>query len=249
MVRAAAIIVVMAAAPSRASLCRLLIERLGGRYSQEVGIDVDRGGEDVERWFLAASLFGARISAATAVRTYAVLAAAGVHTVADAGARSEADLVALLDEGGYARYDFQTSARLHALAAVLDRTWSGRVDTLGAALREPRHLEAELDRMPGWGPVTVRLFLRELRGVWPGARPELDPRAGEALAHLGLAQNAGIGAVQRLASVAHVDVRDLETALVRLALAHRGGFAGCPGGAECRALSAAANPPPAEITP
>ncbi len=29
-------------------------------------------------------------------------------------------------------------------------------------------LRAALDALPGWGPVTIRLFLRELRGVWPG---------------------------------------------------------------------------------
>ena len=28
-------------------------------------------------------------------------------------------------------------------------------------------LHAALDALPGWGRVTVRLFLRELRGVWP----------------------------------------------------------------------------------
>jgi len=31
--------------------------------------------------------------------------------------------------------------------------------------RTPAELEAALDALPGWGPVTVGAFLRELRGV------------------------------------------------------------------------------------
>ena len=47
-------------------------------------------------------------------------------------------------------------------------------------------LRAALDVLPGWGPVAIQLFLRELRGVWPGAQPPLDPRAEYAACHLGL---------------------------------------------------------------
>ena len=35
-------------------------------------------------------------------------------------------------------------------------------------------IAAALADLPGWGPVTVGLSLRELRGVWPGAPPPLD---------------------------------------------------------------------------
>jgi len=49
-----------------------LVESLGGRYSAQLGIDVDRGDDQIERWALAATLFGARISAKIAERTFAV---------------------------------------------------------------------------------------------------------------------------------------------------------------------------------
>lgn len=94
-----------------------------------------------------------------------------------------------------------------------------------------------VDHLPGWGPVTVGLFLRELRGVWPGARLSLDRRAAEAALHLGwlTATDGALEQVGAIAMRAGVDARDLEAALVRLALRHRR-LAGCPGGRACVAL-------------
>ena len=54
---------------------------LGGRYSAELGIDVDAGDAQVERWFVAATLFGARIPARVAEPTFRVLAAAGLARI------------------------------------------------------------------------------------------------------------------------------------------------------------------------
>jgi hypothetical protein len=50
-----------------------VVESLGGRYSTELAIDVDRGDEEIERWALAATLFGARISVHVAEKIFAVL--------------------------------------------------------------------------------------------------------------------------------------------------------------------------------
>jgi hypothetical protein len=226
-----------------AALASRLVERLGGRYSLELGIDVDCGGEEVERWALLATLFGNRIPAGVAIRTYRTLAQAGVRTIGEAGGRSWEQLVALLDAGGYVRYDFRTATRLLDLAAALRSSGDGII-AIGKDLRQPEELMAALDALPGWGPVTVRLFLRELRGVWPGAQPPPDPHALEAAAHLGFALRArsstdALAALGQLAKAARLDVRDLETALVRLALAHRRRFAGCPGRAACRAFEPA----------
>ncbi len=214
-----------------AELAQRLVERLGGRYSLELGIDVDRGDAEVERWALAATLFGNRISSEIAVRTYRALAGAGVRTIADAGGRSWKELVALLDAGGYVRYDERTADRLLALAAALR---DGGVAAAGRRFARQDELSAALDALPGWGPVTVRLFLRELRGIWPGAQPPLDERAVAAAKHLGLA--AEVHGLGRLAAAAGLDLRDLETALVRLAHVHGRGFVGCPGGPGCSAV-------------
>ena len=85
----------------------------------------------------------------------------------------------------------------------------------------------------------MRLFLRELRGTWPGAAPPLDPLAAEAARHLGLlgaVEGDPLRAVARGAARAGLDPRDLEAALVRLALAHRRRPT-CPGGERCELLA------------
>jgi hypothetical protein len=64
-------------APGAVELARRVLMVLGGRYSAELGIDVDAGDAEVERWLVAATVFGARIPAREAERTFGVLAAAG----------------------------------------------------------------------------------------------------------------------------------------------------------------------------
>lgn len=109
----------------RARLARAVVA-LGGRYSSQLGIDVDAGDAEVERWFLAATLFGTRISAGVAERTFEVLDGAGLHRVAQARHIPWDDLVALLDRGGYTRYDFRTATRLQDLAEVIGERYDGR---------------------------------------------------------------------------------------------------------------------------
>ncbi|MGZ4174523.1 MAG: hypothetical protein ACXVQR_08605 [Solirubrobacteraceae bacterium] len=150
-------------------LAAWVVESLGGRYSLELGIDLDGGDDEIERWALAATLFGGRISAKIAERTFATFADAGVHSLAATGRLDTAHLVELLDAGGYARYDFQTATRLQAIAGALDTNHHGRVS---AALHgSADDVDAALEALPGWGPVTVALFLRELRGLRRGIDP------------------------------------------------------------------------------
>ncbi len=214
-----------------------MVRRLGGRFSSELGIDVDAGNEEVEHWFLAASLFGTRIPAGVALRTYRTLADAGVGTVSDAGRRTWDELVELFDRGGYARYDFRTASRLLALAATVADRFPEGLATLSRL--EPALLNASLDALPGWGPVTVRLFLRELRGVWPGADPPLDPRALWAAQHLHLRppKRGRLVWLRRQAEGGGVDQRDLEAALVRASLLHGRRHTACPGGGACQLLT------------
>src|SRR5665647_2506955 len=69
---------------SAAATAQRLVETLGGRYSAQLGIAVDQGPDEVERWFLAATLFGHRISAEVAMRTYRTIERAGIRTIAEA---------------------------------------------------------------------------------------------------------------------------------------------------------------------
>ena len=230
-----------------ARLARSVVGVLGGRYSAELGIDVDAGDAEVERWFLAATLFGTRISAAVAERAFAVLNAAGLTRIGQARHVPSEDLIELLDSGGYARYDFRTTSRLQALSEIIDDRYDGRAAEIGRRHQAYPALREALTVLPGWGPVTVQLFLRELRGVWPGAQPPVDPRAAFGARHLGLLSteqaSAALPQIARLAAAAGLDVRDLESGLVRLALAHRRTRSACPGADQCGVLGAHARGP------
>ncbi len=225
-----------------AELARAVIRQLGGRFSVELSIDVNAGDAEIDKWFLAATLFGTRISTSVAERAFRVLSENGVNRIAEASERTCDELVELLDTAGYVRYDFRTATRLQALAAVVRDRWDGKAAEIGRRLTDPHDLAAALDDLPGWGRVTVGLFLRELRSVWPGARLPLDGRAAEAASHLGLLDAGTPEALEHLGAIATragVDARDLEAALVRLALRHRR-QTGCPGGHACTALQHAA---------
>lgn len=159
-----------------------------------------------------------------ALRTFQILADAGVRTLADAHGRDWDELVTLLDRGGYTRYDFRTATRLRELGAELEQRCGGRVSALLEGARSYDDLVARLDGLPGWGPVTVRVFLRELRGVLPYAEPPLDPRAlqeaeRDGLVAPGTGATSGLALLRRQADRAGADIRDLEAALVRASLA------------------------------
>jgi hypothetical protein len=235
-------------AGERARTAEEVIQRLGGRYSSGLGIDVDAGEGEVERWLLAATLFGTRISAAIAARTFHVFDESGIHRLHDVASRSWDDLVALLDAGGYARYDFRTASRLQELEKAITERY-GDVASIGRNVTDPVSLVKSLDTLPGWGPMTIQLFLRELRGVWSGAQLPLDPRAISAARHLGLFEPRDrdeLITASHLAREIGQDVRDLEGGLVRLNLAHRawerGHHAPCPGGRRCVVLERASTP-------
>lgn len=225
---------------------RHLIAAVGGRFSRDVGIDVEAGSHEVDRWFLAATLFGAHISTAIAAATYGVLDEAGIGTVADAARVPRLKLIGLLDAGGYARYDERTATRLLQLARTAGASFPDGLDAWGRACAGSDDLVRGLDALPGWGPVTVHVFLRELRGIWPAADVDPDPRCERAAVHLGIVTEGSFldaRALHLLAERSGVDPRDLEAALVRVALqhGHREPHTRmpCPGGRDCRLVATA----------
>lgn len=202
-----------------------LLARLAGRFSVELGIDVARGPGERLKWFLAAILFGARISGSLAARTYRVFADHGAVTPQAILAQSWDGLVTLLDAGGYVRYDFKTATKLLTIMEALERDYGGDLERLAAAASAPRDLERRLLALgKGLGPATVNIFLRELRGVWPQAEPPLSPLAQLAAEHLRLLP-PGLDGAAALAQLSHAwqespvpgaVFADLEAALVRL---------------------------------
>src|SRR5262249_14173809 len=138
-----------------AGLAQAVVAALGGRYSSLLGIDVDGGDAEIERWFLAATLFGTRISASVAERTFSLLDRASLHRVAQARHIPGVDRVAWLDGGGYVGYASRRATRLKELAAVIGDRSGGEVCVIGRPFPRSPPLRQALDALPGWGPVTI----------------------------------------------------------------------------------------------
>jgi hypothetical protein len=165
-----------------------LVEQLGGSYSRQLGIDLSQGdAAEIQKWFLAAILFGARISGKIAAKTYAEFDQAGIASPEKILSAGWHELVTLLDRGGYARYDFKTAHKLLDVSNTLLREYAGDLNSLHRLAAGESDLERRIKQLgKGIGDVTVNIFLREMRGVWPKAQPLPSERAVQAAKALGL---------------------------------------------------------------
>jgi len=176
-------------------------------YSEDLGIDLSEPAGRV-RWFLASILFGARISERIAVNTYRQFEMAAVDTpeaIVEAGWDR---LVEILDSGGYVRYDFSTASKLLDIMNTLKQKY-GSLENLYRQAADAKDVERCLQEFKGVGPVTVQIFLRELRGQWK-IQPAISKIAQSTARNLDI--DLGEFEEQRLARI--------ETALVKLGLGY-----------------------------
>lgn len=137
--------------------------------AKKLGIDLSsRKEREVFKWFLACLLFGKPIQQEIAERAYIQLATAGLRSP-DAVLRTGWDeLVRLLDEAHYVRYDFSTATKLLEVCEELKQRY-GTLAKLIAQARTVGELSALLQEFKHIGPVTARIFTREIGPVWYGA--------------------------------------------------------------------------------
>lgn len=209
-----------------------IVKAAGGRFSTELGIKLrPRQADEIFKWFLASILFGARISASLAARTYREFEQEGLISAAKITARGWNGLVAVLDAGGYARYDFKTATKLLEISNNLIQSYGGDLNRLHQLARDPADLEARLKALgKGIGDVTVNIFLRELRGIWEKAEPLPMPLVIAAAKEQGLVPKDLDDRRRALAILRQrweaersksMDFADFEAALVRLGLTRR----------------------------
>jgi hypothetical protein len=121
--------------------------------------------EELFKWFLACLLFGKPIQQQVAERAFLTLAAAQLVSP-DAILRAGWDeLVRLLDEAHYVRFDFSTATKLLHISKELKEHY-GSLTNLLAESKTPGELSKKLQEFKHIGPTTARIFLREVRPVW-----------------------------------------------------------------------------------
>jgi len=202
-----------------------LVKELGGAYSSALGINLASvESDEVFKWFLASVLFGTRISEDIAMKTYKEFEKAGVLSPEAILANGWHDLVDILDRGGYVRYDFKTTTKLLEVSGALKEKYEGDLNRLHFFAKDEGDLEEKLHCLgKGIGPVTVNIFLRELRDLWEKAEPPLSQLALLAARNLRLTGATDAApALEELktrweaSEVSEGRFSDFEAALVRL---------------------------------
>lgn len=135
--------------------------------STELKINLASGKEgEIFKWFLAALLFGKPVQQEVARRTYFEFKKAKIlspEKIVEAGWNR---LVKILDEGHYVRYDFSTGTKLIDISKeIVDKYGS-----IGELLRQSKNredLKQKLMELKGVGPVTARIFMRDLEKYLP----------------------------------------------------------------------------------
>ncbi|MCD6232229.1 DNA methylase [Candidatus Aerophobetes bacterium] len=134
----------------------------GKIYSKDLGIDLKSGKEEeIFKWFLACLLFGKPIQQKVAKKAYFEFKKAGIlspEKILEAGWDK---LVEILDRGHYVRYDFSTATKLLEICKKLKEEY-GTLNNLLNQAKNKKDLEKKLQEFKGIGPVTVRIFLRDL---------------------------------------------------------------------------------------
>lgn len=208
----------------RARSVKKLVEEFGETYSHLLGINLlSRERSEIFKWFLASLLFGARISESIAMKTYREFEKKGILSPEKIRDTGWDGLVAILDEGGYVRYDYKTATKLLEVAGNLLKGYQGDLNILYLKAIDERDLEKKLiDLGKGVGQVTVAIFLRDLRCIWEKADPLPTSLTIEAARNLGFTKEISdekvlqdLKCVWNESKVKGKDFIQFETALLR----------------------------------
>ncbi|GFF60103.1 hypothetical protein IFM46972_11540 [Aspergillus udagawae] len=128
--------------------------------------------------------------------------------------------VGLLDEAGYARYDFSTATELGKLATLVKNKYGSdvsRILPLETDAESGRKLLKErLKEIKGIGPLGIEIFMSTVQGVWPSLCPFLGSRDLQVAEQIGLGKD--VNAIYELLDGNPEQMAKLSVALTKLRL-------------------------------
>jgi hypothetical protein len=138
--------------------------------AKKLGINLSSRKEgELFKWFLACLLFGKPIQQEIAERAYLRLVSAGLRNPDAVLAAGWDELVRLLDEAHYVRYDYSTATKLLEVCEALKQRY-GSMTKLITQARSSSELSVRLQEFKHIGPVTARIFTGEVGPIWYGSR-------------------------------------------------------------------------------
>lgn len=135
--------------------------------AKDLGIEIEKGEGELFKWFIASFLFGKRIQQDIAAEAYRVIVDKHKRdTPRKLCNCSRQQLVSMLGEGRYVRYDESTAERLLKLCDKLNNDYGGKLGNIHEQSENRKALEKRLAEFEGVGPKTVEIFMREAAQVW-----------------------------------------------------------------------------------
>ncbi|TBU72846.1 DNA methylase [Phytopseudomonas daroniae] len=114
------------------------------------------------KWLIASFLFGKPIQQGIATEAYRVIVEQHQRdTPRKLGNCSKAELVHMLGQAHYVRYDNSTAERLVKLCRKLLDEYGGKLSNLREQSADRDEFEQRLRTFDGIGPKTVEIFMRE----------------------------------------------------------------------------------------
>ncbi len=135
--------------------------------AHDLRIELQGGNEaGLFKWLLASFLMGKRIQGAIAAKAYQVIIEQHqLNTPQKLAHCTHRQLVVMLGQAHYVRYDETTASRLLALASKLNDEYEGKVSNIAKASADLQAFEKRLSEFEGIGPKTIEIFMREASAV------------------------------------------------------------------------------------
>ena len=127
----------------------------------DFGLDIYSGDDDLFRWFLLTYLLGKPIQSTVAVRTWKLFLDRNVDFPWAILEMSDWQLVSLLHEGGYTRYQHVMTNALKTSMQQLTDFYDGSLTLMIEDSVNEEELSKRLQKLYGVGPKTAEIFMRE----------------------------------------------------------------------------------------
>lgn len=130
-------------------------------HAADFDLDVLSGDDDMFRWFLLTYLLGKPIQSTVALRTWKLFLNRTVDTPWAILELSDRQLVTLLHQGGYTRYQHVMTKALKTSMQQLVAMYEGSLYLMLESCENEAELAKRLQNLYGVGPKTSEIFMRE----------------------------------------------------------------------------------------
>lgn len=130
-------------------------------HAADFDLDVLSGDDDLFRWFLLTYLLGKPIQSTVAVKTWKLFIERKIDLPWAILAFSDRELVSILHQGGYTRYQHVMTHALKTSMQQLVNMYDGSLTLMVEDSLDEAELSQRLQKLYGVGPKTAEIFMRE----------------------------------------------------------------------------------------